>query len=156
MTEGDVVEEPNVTGVGGEAAEPEPERLTDNEEMLLRQVRPEWFETGVPSSQTFEPLPKDKGEVSVSRSALTTPQEAFAHHTEVLGYTSVGVWGVTVGEVDEEGLEALHKPVVVEPVDPAHSVIDFRARNRSQSKKKAKLLLAKAKGRGCLYPSSAA
>jgi hypothetical protein len=124
-------------------------RLTDRDEMLFRQVIPEWVEDGVPSSQAFAPTGKDEGCLSIARGSATLAQAAYEHHTTALGLRSAGTWGITVGEALDVGLASFDDP---QPDVPAHGFVDFRGLGRSTVQKKAKLLRARAHTRGRLYP----
>ncbi len=133
---------------------PELDHLTDPEELLFRQVHPSWVKDGQLTSQAFKPTPKDDSRLSVSRSALTTPGQAFAHHTGRLGLAAVGTWAVTVTEVEADPVQlvAYSDPVLGPIPDPAHAFIEFPAEPRKLIETKAKLLLAAARRRGRLHP----
>lgn len=130
--------------------------LTAIDEVLFRQVHPTFVRDGRPTSQAFKPTPKDAGRLSVSRSALCEASEAFALYTETRQLDSAGVWGITVGECRDVGLEAHGDPLTSPPdeySDPAHAVVDFTAiERRKEVEAKAALLLRQAVSRGCLHP----
>jgi Protein of unknown function (DUF3987) len=86
--------------MSGEPQEP----LSDEPELLFRQVNPGFVRDGRVGSQAFRPTPKDHRMLSVARSAVTTAEAAFIHHTECLKLSSAGTWAVTVGECSELGL----------------------------------------------------
>lgn len=132
----------------------EVDRLTDRSELLYRQVHPSWLKDGQPSSQAFKPTPKDDGKLSTARSALTTAEDAYLHHTGALELQSAGTWAVTVGEVEAEPVPlAAYGDPVDEPVpDPAHAYIKYPG-DRKVIETKAKLLRAKAGERGRLHPN---
>lgn len=134
--------------------EPGVERLTDEAELLYRQVHPNWLTDGQPSSQAFKPTAKDDGKLSTARSTLTTPEGAYLHHTDALKLRSAGTWAVTVGEVEAEPVPlAAYGDPVDEPIpDPAHAYIEY-ANDRKAIETKAKLLRAKARERGRLHPN---
>ncbi|MGH2853373.1 MAG: hypothetical protein ACRDLF_04175 [Solirubrobacteraceae bacterium] len=123
--------------------------LTNPDEALYRQVHPSWIADGVPSSQAFKPTKKDEGMLSIALGSKTTPEGAFAHHTQVLQRESVGTWGVSVAQATDAGLRSYEQPL---DDSPAHGFIDFRGLARGQTEAKAKLLLGKARHRGRLYP----
>jgi hypothetical protein len=128
--------------------------LTEDDELLFRQVHPSFVRDGRPSSQAFRPTPKDAGKLSVARGALTTSKAAYQHYTERLGLPSAGTWGVTVGECREQGLPAVADPLTAPPetvADPAHAVIDFTGLSRSQAEAKGTRVARKAFERGRLY-----
>lgn len=71
--------------------------LTDENEVLLRQIHPTFIQGGQPSSQPFAPTPKDANRLSVDRSSLTTAADSHALFTGN-GHASEAVYGVSVGE----------------------------------------------------------
>ena len=112
--------------------------------LLLRQVNPNWVREGRITSQVFRPTPKDKGQLSVYDGDQMTPQQAYAHYTQLLVLNSVGIMAVTVAECEKQGL-----PVVPDPVPfPEHVLVDFRAFSNSDIKTKAKHLTQAARLRG--------
>jgi len=112
--------------------------LSDDEELLFRQVHPSFVRDGRPSSQAFRPTAKDAGKLSVSRGSLTTPDRAFKLHTEGLGLRSAGTWAVSVGECREEGLNVLPDPLT----SPAENQAEARGAR----------LARKAVDRGKMHP----
>jgi hypothetical protein len=133
------------------------EVLTDDDELLFRQVHPSFVRDGRPSSQAFRPTPKDAGKLSVARGALTTAAAAYRHYMERLRLPSAGTWGVTVGECREQGLPAVADPLAAPPAtvaDPAHAAIDFTGHSRSQAEAKGTRLARKACERGRLHPTT--
>lgn len=123
--------------------------LTGQDEVLYRQVHPSWLDDGVPTSQAFTPTPKDKGELSIARGSLTTPEGAYKHYTTVLELASAGTWAVTVGEATDAQLESLSDPL---HNDPAHGFVDFRGLSKNEAKRRGMRLAASARARGRLYP----
>jgi hypothetical protein len=128
--------------------------ISDQEEKLWRQVNPSWVHDGRVSSQLFRPTPKDTGEVSVTRSSKVTPEEAHRHHTEVLGYSSAGVYCVEVGEVNEVGLRVVDDSHVddgeIRP--PAHAYVDYKSiETKKLQQRRASVLRDKAENHGWQY-----
>ncbi len=108
--------------------------ITDESELLLRQVFPNWLsEEGEPSSQAFYPWRDiDDGCLSVDRAALAEPAAAFARFTaprpQGFGQPAVEVWGLTVGELKPRGLSAWQDPVEAtgdHPANPSHALVEF-------------------------------
>jgi hypothetical protein len=134
--------------------EPEGDRLTDQTELLYRQVHPSWLKDGQPSSQAFKPTPKDDGRLSTARSTLTSAKDAYLHHTGTLELQSAGTWAVSLAEVEAEPvpLAAFGDPVDEPVPDPAHSYIEY-PNDRKSIETKAKLLRAAAGARARLHPS---
>jgi hypothetical protein len=131
--------------------------LSDDEELLFRQVHPSFVRDGRPSSQAFRPTPKDEGKLSVARESLTTAAAAYELYVAGLGFPSAGTWGVTIGECGEQGLKAFSDPLTAPPAkvaDSAHAVIDFAAHSKSQAEAKGARLARKAVDRGRLHPPS--
>jgi hypothetical protein len=142
--------------------------ILDAEELLFRQVHPQWFEEGLPSAQAFYPTKKDLGRLSIACSSLTDPASAFVFYTTSRNLKSVGTWGLSVREVnDSPALVAL--PVTApgnqsvtlpsrlacrkEPLkdDPAHGFIDYRSLSKRACELIGKVLMANAVKRGCLH-----
>ncbi len=117
--------------------------------LLLRQVHPTFYPNEVLSSQAFVPFPKDKNHLSVYDGDLMTPPDAFVHYTQQLGYKSVGVWAVSVAEVEQTSLAAHPDPL---PDSPAHAVIDFGEATKNECRRLAKKLALLAQQRGRLHP----
>lgn len=134
---------------------PLPKRLTDRSELLMRQVHESWMDKGRPASQAFRPTPKDKKLLSTARQSLTTAQEAYELHVGPKACSSVGVWGLSVEEVELTTLAAFADPVETPVPDSAHAVVDFNPVGTSQAVKISKVLAAKARERGCLYRPAA-
>lgn len=122
-------------------------RLTQPDEMLYRQVHPQWVRDGELKPPAFTPGSGDDGLLSVSRSSLIGAEASWQRHTQIKGLSSAGVWGVTVTEAERP---CLADPTV-EPPDDAHAVIDFRGLSRGQREAVAKRLKTAAQRRGCLY-----
>ena len=115
---------------------------------LFRQVHPDFIPDGQLSSQAFVPFPKDNGKVSVYDGDRITAAESYHHYTEVLGFESDSVWGVTCDEVTSAGLESAPDPL---EDFPSHAVVDFTAHPQKNFRKLAKRLKAFALARGCLF-----
>jgi hypothetical protein len=120
--------------------------VTD-ETLLLRQVHPGFIQHDRPSSQVFRPTPKNENKLSVYDGDLITPERSWLHFTGDLGFQSVGVLAVTVGECNEQSLPAVSSPEVFKE----HAHIDFTGCAASQIEKKGKKLLAAALARGWQY-----
>lgn len=110
----------------------DPVRLTDNAEVLLRQVHPTHLKTdGTISTGAFTPTARDAGMLSTTRGAVGASE---AHRRWVGdGHESLGTYGISVGEIDEVevdlgdeetcGLRALDDAAHVKVED--HASIDF-------------------------------
>jgi hypothetical protein len=135
-------------------------RVTRSEEILFRQVFREWIDDDGPSSQAFRPTRAvDEACLSAACNSKTTVEDAFALHTSPspmgFGMQSVGVWGLSVGEIENEKLEAWEDPVgpvPPHPANPAHAVIEFGGLGDKQCKRIGRLLKLKATERGRLHP----
>jgi hypothetical protein len=131
--------------------------LSDDEELLFRQVHPAFVRDGRPSSQAFRPTPKDEGKLSVARGSLTTAAAAYELYTAGMGLRSAGSWALSVAECREQTLQVLPDPLISPPekiADPAHAVIDFTPYSKSQREAKGTRLARKAIERGRLHPPS--
>ena len=125
----------------------------DENELLLRQVHPNFIVESRISSQAFLPTAKDDKKLSVNRSSMVSAQEAFDLHTKVKKLQSIGVWGVTVGEIHAmDSLLIEYDPIEAPVQDRSHSLINFsKLSSESRIKATAKQLAAKARDRDCLY-----
>ena len=85
--------------------------IEDEDELLLRQVHPNFIIESRITSQAFLPTEKDDKKLSVNRSSMISAHEAFDLHTQQKKLQSVGVWGISVGEVltfDSLSIESDH------------------------------------------------
>lgn len=129
------------------------DKLTDGEEVLLRQIHPDLMQDGEPASSSFRPKESDKNMLSVDRGALTTPADAHALYTGN-GYSSAAVYGVSVSEFESNGI-----PCESDPLDeaddiranPAHALASFAGHGTSKQKTLAKKIKKQAVARGILY-----
>lgn len=125
--------------------------------LFHRQAHPGHVIEGVPSSQAFNPTPKDAGLLSVDDAQLMTAQQSWRHFTASLGFQSAGTWAVSAGEIAAtEKLEVFRDPVedTENPVrsNPAHCVVSFnRIESKGERKRRAQQLAIRAAERGCLF-----
>jgi len=127
--------------------------LDDSEEVLFRQVHPAFLEDGHISSSPFSPSNKDRGKLSVDRSALTTAEASFRRFTGN-GYQSAFVVGVSVGEFGAERLPCYPDPIEAtasQQANPAHAYADYSGTTTNESKRIGKRLRNKALDRGILF-----
>ncbi len=122
-----------------------------NSTLLLRQVNPSWIQAGRITSQVFKPTPKDENRLSVYDGDQITAEKSWRHYTGELGFSSVGVVAVTVGECQSQGLSAESDP---RPF-PAHVVINFDGCSGTQVEKKARHLKKAAEARDWQYRTEA-
>ncbi len=128
--------------------------LDDPDEILFRQIHPNFYDNNYPGSGQFVPSPKDENKLSVDRSSVTTAAKSHALFTEN-GFQSAAVYGVTVGEFGSERLPCHPDPLKAEgrlKANPAHAYADYSAFSRSQGKQIAKRLRNVAVKRGRLHP----
>lgn len=127
-------------------------RLTDAQEVLLRQVHPKQRPGGVVSSEAFKPNATDAGLLSTLRGAVA-PAEAYRRWIEEEKRLSVGTYGVSVEEVDGRGLAALDDAAAM--AKPDHASVDFTALpSGGRVKQAARQLRDLAVQRGSLYEPS--
>lgn len=133
-----------------------PPPLTDDDELLYRQVHPKDFLDGRVASSAFNPSKEHDYEVSVARETKTTPEGAYLHHTERLKRASIGTWAVSVGQARAEQFWSYPDPIPPPQdavPDPAHAIIDFSTVSSSgQRRAKALRLARQATDRGRLHP----
>jgi hypothetical protein len=103
-------------------------KLWDQEEILYRQIHPSFLEGGEPSSQPFRPTPKDENKLSTDRASIVSAQQSYDLFTNGNGFSSAGVYGLTVGEFSAEKIDCIPDPI--EPTNtrkanPAHCFADY-------------------------------
>ena len=135
-------------------------QLMESAELLFRQIHPNWLvDDGVPGSLSFVPSRHDEHCLSVDRSACTNAAGSYSFFTSDLpaglGRKSIGVWALTVEEVDKVGCKAFSDPEPASaetPANAAHAVIDFEGISGNQQKKIGARLKVFAVTRGRLAP----
>lgn len=127
-----------------------PEKLiSDESEILLRQVHPQWFQDKRLYSAAFRPTPKDEGELSVHSKALIEPEPSFHEYAKKYGDDkSAGVWGLSIADLNAQAIKAYRDPF---ENDEPHCVADFNTHTKSQWDKIGKKLRAAADTRGPLF-----
>jgi hypothetical protein len=128
--------------------------LTDDNEVLYRQIHPDLMDGDVPASSNFVPKRSDNNELSLDRSSITSADAAFTLYTGA-GYLSVAVYGVAVGEFRAEKISCREDPIALTPstwANPAHAVADYSAHSPNQQKTIGKRIKQKAIARGKLHP----
>lgn len=120
------------------------------DDLVYRQIHPTHAPDGTPSSQAFNPTPKDQGQLSVDDASLVTAEGSWNHFTQELGFQSAGTWAVSFEEVKSvEDLRLVKAPL---GDNLAHCLIDFsKVSSKGQMKKRAQLLAIKSSARGCLF-----
>lgn len=115
--------------------------------LLHRQINPSWIQGGRVTSQAFKPTPKDHSRLSVYDGEQIGAEVAWRHYTQTLGFSSIGVLGVTVNEC-----QSLELSVELDPAPfPEHVVIIFGTLTNSQIEKKSKQLRTIAMDRGWMF-----
>jgi len=129
-------------------------KLTDQKELLFRQVHPDLLDGGIPASSIFKPKKSDHDKLSVDRASLTTAANAFDLYTSN-GLKSVAVYALAVEEFEAEKIACFEDPVPgsdFAKANPAHAIADFTPHNSSQRDKIARRLRQKAVDRGRQHP----
>ena len=127
--------------------------LTDEDELVWRQVNPKFFDRGQVTEQAFQPTSDDPRRLSCSRESLQSAEGAFKHFTND-GYLSVGTFAVTVGEVTSAGSRAVDDSEVQtqSPPTPGHTFLDYRALDRNERRDLRDDLAFYATSRGLIHP----
>ena len=123
----------------------------NSDTLLYRMVSPSWMRSGRPTSQTFNPTPKDNGRLSVYDGDQISPQNAYEHYAS-LGYKAVGVLAIAVEECASLNLTVSPDPL---PGFPQHAVIDFTALSGNGIARAARALNKSANALGWQYRPSA-
>jgi len=127
---------------------------TDSDELLWRQVHPEFAPDGVLTSRGFRPGQHDDGCLSTVRSSVLTAAAAQAHH-EAVGLKTAGTWAVTPAESAQAGTRAVDdstSPGLPTSAPPGHTYLDFRPLSKKGVKDASVALLLAAVARGRQHP----
>lgn len=127
----------------------EASKLMQVDEVMLRQVLPDWIQEGRPSSAAFSPNSSDAGNLSVDRRSMIDPKQAFEAYLQ-RGLSSGGVWGISVGECHEQKLTCYEDQLAD---NSAHALVHFGDASKSEQKRIGGRLRDKAHSRGCLHVS---
>lgn len=130
------------------------ELLIERDELLWRNAHPAWIVDGELTSQAFRPTPKDHQKLSTAREAKVSAEENFKEFTQQ--FDSAGVWAVSVGEVEDQGVRSIydeHSPSTPKPCLKGHTSIDFTGVSNSQAKRIGGRLRDLAEARGRQHPS---
>ncbi|HYY30319.1 MAG TPA: hypothetical protein VE860_20415, partial [Chthoniobacterales bacterium] len=111
----------------------QPDSLTPipPDEVLYRQVHPNFLDGNHAQSPAFNPTPKDEGELSIDLSSLISAKDAYLLFTGK-GYSSVGVWPIVMSKCSGANTSAYHKP---SPGHKSHGFVDFRGKDRKECKR---------------------
>jgi hypothetical protein len=129
-------------------------QLTNDEELLFRQIHPDLLDGDVPASSNFKPKASDENKLSVDRSSVTTASKAFHLYCEN-GNKSAAVYALTAQEFGTENIRCFEDPLLdsqERKANPAHAVADYSNHPKSQHEKVAKRLKQKAIARGRQHP----
>lgn len=122
--------------------------MSEDSDLLHRQVNPAWVQDGRVSSQAFSPTPKDSGLLSVYDGRQITAEASYIHFTTVQKLKAVGTVSVSCNEILSVGLSWRLDP---EPY-PEHAVIDYTdVSSAAQKKAKSQALAERARQRGWTY-----
>ncbi len=128
--------------------------LPDEDELLFRQVHPNFVVDGQLSSQPFQPTEKDDNKLSVDRASLTNAASSHALYV-ANGFSSAGVYALSVKEFSSEALPCVSDPLPATAelqANAAHAFADYSSHKPSKQKTIAKRLKQKAIARGQKHP----
>lgn len=122
------------------------------DELLWRNCAESWVDEGVPSKQLFLPTKKDGKKLSAARSSAVSVEKHFNEFRQT-GCSSVGVWAVSVVEVEGVSLRAVDDSETGESALTGHCFIDFRqCATGGAIQRAARLLKDRAIARGKQHP----
>ncbi|WP_298336390.1 hypothetical protein [uncultured Erythrobacter sp.] len=130
------------------------DQIHDSDEVLFRQVHPDFIQNGEPVSHRFYPQSNDDGKLSVDRGGITTAEHSHLLYTSS-GKQSQAVFGVSVGEFASETVPVYAAPTEEtedHPANDAHALADYTNHGTSQQRKIGKRLKRQALARGQLHP----
>jgi len=122
--------------------------ITDNSEVLRRQVHPDQFKDGKPTSVAFYPSEKDEHRLSTHRGTVPAI-ECYRRWTVDLERKSVGTYGISVEECLKQELEPVDDSAMVAP-DHA-SVVFPDDWSRGTLTRRGRILRDAALNRGVLH-----
>jgi hypothetical protein len=123
--------------------------ISDEAELLYRQVHPNFYHKKKPASYVFRPNAADNGHLSVDRSSLTSAKESFERYTQRL--TSAAVYAVSVGEFASQTINCYSHPII-DPPNASHALADYSHLSEIEAKTAALQLRNFADARGCCFP----
>lgn len=98
------------------------------DELVYRQVHPEFYQNGVLGSRAFKPNSSDQGMMSTDRASLTSAKDAFTHYTQHMKKKSACVYSLKVGDFEAYNIECQADALEADgdiPENPAHSLADY-------------------------------
>lgn len=124
------------------------------DELLFRQVHPEFYQNGILGSRAFKPNSSDKGLMSTDRAALTSAEAAFVHYTQHVKKKSACVYGLTVQNFEAVAVECQADPLEADgdiPANAAHSLANYNKNPDKSWKLVSQRLRDVAEERGSQY-----
>jgi hypothetical protein len=124
------------------------------DELLYRQVHPEFYQNGVLGSRAFKPNSSDGGMMSTDRASLASAEGAFTHYTQHLRKKSACVYSLKVRDFASFDIECEADPLEADgdvPANPAHSLADYNKNPEKTWKTLAQRLRDIAEAGGCQY-----
>lgn len=127
--------------------------IEPTDELLWRQINPRFFHDGIIGELAFRAREEEQFQLSVSRSSKVSAQQAYEHHTCVVGRESAGVAALSAIEVYETGSRAVDdfETQTSEPPTPAHAYVDCRLMTKAERKDFREECAAVATDRGLVY-----
>jgi len=117
------------------------------ETLLLRQIHPQFVQSGRVTSQAFRPTPKDESQLSADNGDMITPEAAWKRFSAEPESSSSGVMAISNAECSQCGMK------IIEDGIPylEHCYLDFTPYGRKESDRLGKKLSTLAHSRGWLY-----
>lgn len=129
------------------------------EELLYRQVHPQFYDKGILGSRAFKPNSSDAGLMSTDRASISSAAQAYEHYTVHRKKQSACVFGITVEEFNKENVQCFEDALEADgeiPANPAHSLADYNAHEAKSWKVVSQQLKLIAAARGCQFDPTAA
>lgn len=112
--------------------------MSSESELVFRQVTQHMFDGDRIATTAFGPSTADRDMPSYSRSTVVTAQDSRDWHTQNAKSPSLGVWGITVGEVIDSGRYVVDDSRCSlddgQKRSPGHCFVDFRELSKPQKK----------------------
>ncbi|GAA1337773.1 hypothetical protein [Arthrobacter roseus] len=112
--------------------------MSSESEVVFRQVTQHMFDGDLIATTAFGPSTADRDMPSYSRSTVVTAQDSRDWHTQNAKSPSLGVWGITVGEVIDSGRYVVDDSQCSlddgQKRAPGHCFVDFRELSKPQKR----------------------
>lgn len=131
---------------------PVEERVTDADELWLRQVPPAGLDGDEVTARGFRLTDADGGKLSGARSSKQTAKGAYEERLAAKPGSTAGTWTLTVGSINAHGVECIDDSALAGVGPVGHTYIDFRDCSEAEYRGIRLDLIERLNARGRAYP----